>query len=467
MGRHVLHPLWPITCIAVLACGTAGSPEQDSTVDPVEDGIEDDTGPDLPPPPCGDGVLDPGEECDDGDYEEWDGCTWCRVSEFRVSEYVWDEQNSPAIAVSSGGRFAIAWQSRHQDRDGWGVFLRLMDAETGTPAGHEIQINSRWRNDEIQPSIAVDASGGVVAAWSSNGQDGDEYGVFAQRFDASGARAGPELQVNEYTAGCQWNPHVSAAPDGRFVVVWGSEEQDGSEDGVYGRAYDAAGSPLGPEIQVNEFTSGNQTSPTAATADDGRSFVVWQSMGQDGSGWGVYARVLDAGGVPEGPEIPVNGVTVGNQYGTVDGALADGGFAVLWCTRDGMGGLRDTTLQRFDHAGVPSGEPLALEPYLDADRDWTTIAVARDGGFLMAWGMELPSGEARWIHMQRFDATGLPVGPVLVANTRPEDRPGHVCMAIGPDGRFLVAWQDVDFSSTGIYAQRFDASGGPRGLLPW
>ncbi|MBI5486159.1 MAG: hypothetical protein HY905_02380 [Deltaproteobacteria bacterium] len=30
----------------------------------------------LPPPPCGNGVVDDGEECDDGNQEDRDGCTW-------------------------------------------------------------------------------------------------------------------------------------------------------------------------------------------------------------------------------------------------------------------------------------------------------------------------------------------------------------------------------------------------------
>lgn len=29
----------------------------------------------VPPPRCGDGQLDPGEECDDGNREDRDGCT--------------------------------------------------------------------------------------------------------------------------------------------------------------------------------------------------------------------------------------------------------------------------------------------------------------------------------------------------------------------------------------------------------
>ena len=49
--------------------------------------------------------------------------------------------------------------------------------------------------------MAIDADGDFVVAWQSDGQDGDDDGVFARRF--STPRASPlaaEFQVNTYTA---------------------------------------------------------------------------------------------------------------------------------------------------------------------------------------------------------------------------------------------------------------------------
>jgi len=51
------------------------------TTDVVVDWPEPDHG-DLPPDSCGDGVLDPGEECDDGNRMNGDGCDWaCRLGD--------------------------------------------------------------------------------------------------------------------------------------------------------------------------------------------------------------------------------------------------------------------------------------------------------------------------------------------------------------------------------------------------
>ena len=56
------------------------------------------------------------------------------------------------------------------------------------------------------PSVAVDADGDFVVAWTSAGQDGTAYGVFAARFNSAGAPQGAEFQVNTYTTSIQQRP---------------------------------------------------------------------------------------------------------------------------------------------------------------------------------------------------------------------------------------------------------------------
>ena len=48
---------------------------------------------------------------------------------------------------------------------------------------------------------------------------------------------GLEFRVNTFTAGGQFNPQVSAAADGSFVVVWQSTGQDGDGNGIFGQRY--------------------------------------------------------------------------------------------------------------------------------------------------------------------------------------------------------------------------------------
>src|SRR5262249_55964923 len=107
--------------------------------------------------------------------------------------------------------------------------------------------------------------------------------------------------VNEYVTGTQLQPAVRAIADGSFVATWTSDFEDGFGLGIYGRVFDAQGSPSTSEFQINAFTTCYQFAP--AVADLAGGFVVtWQSgpsfapCTQDGSGFGVFARVFDAAG---------------------------------------------------------------------------------------------------------------------------------------------------------------------------
>jgi hypothetical protein len=96
------------------------------------------------------------------------------------------------------------------------------------------------------PRVAIDATGDFVVAWySSQGQDGDQYGVFAQRFDANGTRLGPNFQVNTYTSSNQWAARVAGDPAGNFVIVWTDAGADGSGYGIAGQRFDSTGARLG------------------------------------------------------------------------------------------------------------------------------------------------------------------------------------------------------------------------------
>jgi hypothetical protein len=48
---------------------------------------------------------------------------------------------------------------------------------------------------------------------------------------------GPEFRANTFTPNSQGHPSVAADSSGDFVVVWHSLLQDGSDYGVYGQRY--------------------------------------------------------------------------------------------------------------------------------------------------------------------------------------------------------------------------------------
>src|SRR5207302_4391987 len=141
---------------------------------------------------------------------------------------------APDVAVAADGSFVVVWQSAGQDGSGEGVYAQRFDAG-GTPAGGEMLINTVTAGDQQAPRVAYDPSGNAfTVAWESFGQDGDGWGVYARRFDASGPLTGETL-LSTTTAGDQRHPALTVQPTGEIVVAW--ESPDGSGPGITLRGF--------------------------------------------------------------------------------------------------------------------------------------------------------------------------------------------------------------------------------------
>jgi hypothetical protein len=196
------------------------------------------------------------------------------------------EQRDPTLAVLSDGSFVVTWMGHdNQDGSGWGVFAQRFAAD-GSKAGAEFRVNSVTQNEQYSPFITALSGGGFVVTWRDNSTDG----VKGQVFSAQGAKAGNEFQVNTYMPHWQYQPSVSAAPDGGFWAVWASEHQDGSSRGVYLQRFSDQGEKVGVERRVNTTLEGVQFQPQIAVQPDGRFAVVWSSANQDGAGYAVIAQ---------------------------------------------------------------------------------------------------------------------------------------------------------------------------------
>jgi hypothetical protein len=92
--------------------------------------------------------------------------------------------------------------------------------------------------------------------------------------------------------------------------------------------YNADGTTQGSEFQVNTVTTNDQRYPSITALTDGGFVVTWQSDGQDGDGYGIYAQMYNADGTTQGSEFQVNTHTTLDQWQPSITALTDGGFVV-------------------------------------------------------------------------------------------------------------------------------------------
>ena len=358
-----------------------------------------------------------------------------------------------------------------------GVFVVAGAALGANPIGLEFQVNSYTTGHQNHVSVSVDADGDFVVVWASFGNAGSDpfEPVQGQRYDASGNAVGSEFQVNTYTTLGQVRPSVSVDAGGGFVVVWHSAGSAGSDtsNSIQGQRYDASGNAVGSEFQVNSYTTSVQADPVVDVDADGDFVVIWQSYGSSGSDTAAYSvqgQRYDAGGSAIGSQFQVNSYTTGSQQQVSVSVDVDGDFVVVWESFGSAGS--DTSPpsvqgQRYD-ASVPEFQ---VNSYTTSAQDYPSVAVDAGGDFVVVWhsyGSAGSDSSYRSIQGQRYDASGNAVGSEFQVNTYTTGNQNFPSVAVDSDGDFVVVWQSYgsvggDSSYGSIQGRRYDASGNPVG----
>ena len=372
--------------------------------------------------------------------------------EFRVNSYTTNYQGRPSITASSSN-FVVVWTSLGQDGSGYGVFGQRYST-SGVPLGPEFRVNTLTSSNQYLATVAADPSGNFVVAWASN--DGGSYGVFGQRFASSGAPLGAQFRVNTYTSGVAAFPAVASDASGNFVVAWMSYGQEAPDWGIYGQRFAASGAPLGPEFHVNAFTTGYQGRPVVAAASTGNFVVAWNSDAQDGSAHGVFGQRFGSSGAPLGNEFRVNTYVLGEQYGPSVADVA-GGFVVVWRSFGQDGSSNGNFGQRFASSGAPLGPEFRVNTFTTGYQAYPSVGSDASGNFVVAWNSFAQDGSGFGIFGQRYTASGAPLGPEFRVNTFVTGYQTYPVAASDALGNFVVAWQGInqDGSDFGIFAQRY------------
>jgi len=309
-----------------------------------------------------------------------------RRKDFLVSAATSKGDDDPAVAGLRNGAFVAVWASDGVDGSGSAVVAQRFNNK-GRRRGKPVQANSRAKKNQAMPTVASLPNGTFVTAWASKKQDGSGWGVFAQAFKATGVMNGREIRLNATTKKNQAAPALCALGHNGYVAAWESKAQDGSGYGIVARLLKKTGKPRGGEIMVNVTTAGHQRQPALAALYNGGFVAAWASRGQDGSGWGVYARRFRSNGKPVGGEIAVAETTAGDQTTPAVIGLENGGFAVVWVS-EGQDGSGDGVYGRlFDADGAASSSEFPLNQTTKGDQSEPGIAVYRND-LLSVWTTE-------------------------------------------------------------------------------
>jgi hypothetical protein len=323
------------------------------------------------------------------------------LSPFRVNSTGAGDQENPQVSLLNGGGAAFVWQGGRQGFQR--IYARFLSAGNLWQTG-DLEVNTFTNTCQVNPVVATLANGNVAVAWASFNQAAPTslQDVYAQLLSPTGQKLTNEFRVNQFISYNQRQPAIAALSDGRFVVVWVSEQQRSSDVpgdvsglygtqygtasvDVYGRIFTASGAPAGNEFLVST-NSNFCSSPQVAAAGAGGAFmVVWAEKGRTGgtNGWDILGATFSSAGLG-GPARCINTTRFGDQY--LPRISWDGtDYMVVW-TGLGQDGSREGVFGQFldDDGSLDRGE-FQVNTTSVSQQMQPTVASDGQGRFLAAW----------------------------------------------------------------------------------
>ena len=161
------------------------------------------------------------------------------ANQVQVNTTTANDQGFVSVATAPDDRFTVTWSSTGQDGSGEGIYAQRYNAD-GSKLGSEFRVNSTTAGDQRYSTVAMDMDGRIVVTWDSYDQDAaGTTGVYRREFNWDGSSNGSETRVNGTTSGNQGPATVAMNALGQYVVAWsGNGTGDGS--GMFMQRYSAA-----------------------------------------------------------------------------------------------------------------------------------------------------------------------------------------------------------------------------------
>lgn len=263
-----------------------------------------------------------------------------------------------------------------------------------------------------QPTAVSLGPAGYAVSWAtdfvtSDPQDADVFSAFVggARLDLRGRLTGEFVASTEVYAGAtvQW-PALARIGADQFVAVYCQPRAQGSD--LWFRRFQSDTLALDPESVLMGTSPDNRfDSDAAIAANDSRFAVAWMRF--DNQGRAPFFQIFDASGQPATAMIQVSAPGPNSFAQPAVGMDSDGNVTVVWY------GVRGSTsgiwMQRFDPAGVPTGDPRLLTPA----NSKVAIVMEPDGGFVATWAGLVQSGRRQELLLRRFRADGVAKGPAV------------------------------------------------------
>ncbi len=193
-------------------------------------------------------------------------------------------QLNPQIAADGAGGAFLVWEDERNGNDE--IFAQRVDGTGATQwTAGGISLTPSLISFELSPRLVSDGTGGMIVAWQSN-RSGD-LDIYAQRVDALGANLWTPGGV-QVSAGAddQYQPRLVSDGSGGASIVWQDFSVSGDQN-IWGQVLDATGTLLRGVGAPVSTAIHDQIAPAIAANGSGGAFIVWQDF-RNGADFDLY-----------------------------------------------------------------------------------------------------------------------------------------------------------------------------------
>jgi hypothetical protein len=405
-------------------------------------------------------------------------------TEYNITGVLPGDQVYPHVSIQTGGGYLV-WQDNFTDGSGAGISARKLDSSFSS-AFSTFRVNAGGNGDQERPAVSMLNNGGAAFVWRG-GKQGFQH-IYARFLTADGTWVTPEsdVMVNTATNVFQVEQTMATLTNGNVVVSWATFNQVSSNSlrDVYFQILSPTGAKVGGETRANAFTSYNQRSSAIAPLSDGRFVVVWVSEQQrysPNSGLDylngvsstligpasvdVYGRIFNASGTAVTGEFLINTGTNVCANPSV-ARTSDGGFGVAWMERDTLtrSNSWDVYFRPFTGNAL-GGTTRRINSNLYGDQLAPKIS-SMGTDYLVVWTSMGQDGSREGIYGQYLRADGTPLYGEFQVNTTFASQQYQPAIASDGVERFLAVWTSFvgGAGSFDLYAHRFMNTNAP--ILP-
>lgn len=366
------------------------------------------------------------------------------------------DQSVPALAEDGNNGAIIVWKDmRNGNSDIYAQHVNSAGAIQWAANGIAVDIKS---GDQIEPKVESDGINGAIITWQDSVSG--NWNIYAQRINSSGALLWSAGGVAVCTAANdQKNPRIEVSSPGESIIVW-QDKRNGNDYDIYAQKLNASGAA---QWAVNGVAVCNaadtQNNPKIESDGAGGAIIGWADK-RNGSDYNVYSQRLNSSGVPQWA---ANGVAVsvetGNQSAIDISSKNISGAILTW--KDYRNNIyADIYAQYLDISGTPQWAANGISVSAKAFDQLNPNIVTDSTGCVIVWQ---DSSNAQWdVYAQRILLNGTAQwgtnGKVIGNAAKNQIEPKH--LSDGKGGA-IVVWHDNRDSTTkyDLYAQNINTDG--------